>query len=195
MTERTIARRYVRALFELALEQQAADGVLQDLERLLQKLAHEPALLATLLDPRADLATKRGVAERLVPDTAKALTRDFVLFLLDRGRERVLPLAAEEFAGLLREQRGEAVAEVASAAPLDGAARESLVARLGELTQKKITLQETVDATLLGGVRVKVGSMLLDGTARRRLAGMREELLRVSLQGVSLQKPAASDAT
>ncbi len=182
VTERTIARRYVRALFELALEQGAADAVLQDLERLLQKLASEPALLATLLDPRVELAAKRGVADRLLPATAQPLTRDFLHFLLDRRRERVLPLSAEEFAGLLREQRGEAVAEVVSAAPLDATARADLIARLGELTRKKITLQETVDATLLGGVRVKVGSMLLDGSARRRLAGMRDDLLRVALQ-------------
>lgn len=181
MTERTIARRYVRALFELALEQGAADAVLADLTRLLEALAQAPARLSTLLDPRAAAAAKRGVVEQALGGSARPLTQDFCRLLIDRKRERLLLLAAQEFAVLLREQRGEAVAEVVSAAPLDGEARVALTARLGELTRRKVTLQESVDASLLGGVRVKVGSMLLDGSARRRLAGMRDELMRVAL--------------
>ena len=189
MTERTIARRYVRALFELSLEQQAADGVLADLERLMAEFSRHPAELSALLDPRTDAAKKRGVIDRRLGEQARPLTVDFCRFLLDRRRERLLLQAPAEFAAMLREQRGEAVAEVTSAAPLDAETRAALVARLADLTRKKVTLDEKVDAALLGGVRVKVGSLLLDGSARRRLAGMREELGRVTLP-----KPAAPSA-
>ncbi|MBM4015074.1 MAG: ATP synthase F1 subunit delta [Planctomycetes bacterium] len=181
MTERTIARRYVRALFELSLEQGGADAVMADLARLLEALARAPAQLSTLLDPRADVAAKRAVVDAALGATARPLAQDFCRMLIDRKRERLLLLAAEEFASLLREQRGEAVAEVTSAAPLDAAAREALQAQLGQLTRKKVSLQEAIDATLLSGVRVRVGSMLLDGSARRRLAGMRDELMKVAL--------------
>jgi len=182
MTERAIARRYVRALFELALEQGAADGVLADLEGMNRKLAAELALAAALLDPRAERSARKKTAAKLTADASSQLTKDFAAFLVDRGRAEVVLLAAEEFADMLREQRNEAVAEVVSAAKLDDEARAALIAKLGSLTNKKVTLHERVDASLLGGMRVKVGSMLLDGTVRRRLAGMREDLLRVALR-------------
>lgn len=181
MTERTIARRYVRALFELALEQGDAEAVAHDLAALLARLAKEPQQLAALLDPRATIAAKHAAVDRLFEASAKPLTRDFARFVIDRRREQVLALAADEFAAMLREQRGEAIAEVVSAAPLGPAEREALLARLGELTKRKIALQEQVDPALLGGMRVKVGSMLLDGSARRRLAGMKDDLLRVAM--------------
>lgn len=190
MTERTIARRYVRALFELSLEQGVADGVQEDLERLLAECSQQPALLSKLLDPRVEAKSKRGTVEKLLGASARGITLDFCHLLLDRKRERLLLLAAGEFAGMLREQRGEAVAEVVSAAPLDAQSRAALQARLSDLTRRKVTLRESVDAALLGGVRVKVGSMLLDGSARRRLAGMRDELMRVALPG-----PTATDAS
>lgn len=181
MTDRTIARRWVRALFELALEAKEADRVLDDLRAFDAKLAAEGETRALLLDPRATVAVKKAAVEKLLPASARPLTRDFAAMALDRGREEILAYAHEEFAASLREERGEAVAEVVSAAPLDAESKTALLAKLEELTRKRITLQERVDANVLGGVRVRVGSLLLDGTVRRRLAGMRDELLRVAL--------------
>jgi F-type H+-transporting ATPase subunit delta len=181
VNERTIARRYVRALLELALEEKAADSVLEDLGRINEKLASDLALAATLLAPGADAEKKRKAATSIAAGAKNQLTKDFAGFLVDHGRAETLPLAAAEFGEMLREERGEAVAEVVSSAPLDAAATKALVARLEELTKKKVTLETSVDPGLLGGIRVRVGSMLLDGSGRRRLAGMRDDLLRVSL--------------
>jgi F-type H+-transporting ATPase subunit delta len=181
MIERTIARRWVRALFELALEAKDAERVLDDLRQLGQKLASDGATRATLFDPRATKDVKKAAAAKLLPAAAQPLARDFAAMAIDRGREEILAVAHEEFATLLREAHGEELAEVVSAAPLDAEAKSALLARLEELTRKKITLQERVDASLLGGMRVRVGSMLLDGSVKRRLAGMRDDLLRVAL--------------
>jgi len=181
VTDRTIARRWVRALFELALESDDADRVRDDLRQLGERLASDGESRAMLLDPRATVAVKKAAVEKLLPDSARPLTRDFARMAVDRGREGILAAVHEEFTASLREQRGEAVAEVVSAAPLDAESKTALLAKLEELTRKKITLQERVDASFFGGMRVRVGSMLLDGSVKRRLAGMREELLRVAL--------------
>ncbi len=193
MTDRTIARRWVRALFELALESNEADRVQEDLRQLEQKLAEDGETRALLLDPRASVAVKKAAAEKLLPASARPLTRDFAAMAVDRGREAILAAAHEEFAASLREERGEAVAEVVAAAPLDAESKTALLARLEELTRRRITLQEKVDASVLGGLRVRVGSLLLDGTVKRRLAGMRDELLRVALPKTAADaKPSAS---
>lgn len=181
MTERTIARRWVRALFELALEANEGDAVLGDLQKLAERLLSDVAAQATLSDPRATKAQKKETAGRLLPPAARALTKDFVNMAIDRGRAEVLAVAHDEFTAMLLDQRGEAVAEVVSTAPLDAESRSALKSRLEQLTRRKITLQERVDATLRGGLRVKVGSLLLDGSVNRRLSQMRDELMRAPL--------------
>jgi F-type H+-transporting ATPase subunit delta len=185
LTDRTIARRYARALFELALEQKAEDAVVRDLQSAMGKLAASREVAASVFDPRTERGVRRDAATKLLPPTAHPLARDFVGFMVDRGREQLLPVATEELGALLRDHRGEAEAEVVSAAPLDDEARRALAAKLGEVTGRKITLKESVDATLLGGVRVKVGSMLLDGSVKRRLDSLRDELRRVPLPAVN----------
>jgi ATP synthase F1 delta subunit len=175
----------VRALFELALEAHEADGVRDDLRQLGERSAADVAARATLADPRASKVVKKEAAGRLLPASAKALTRDFVNMAIDRGRAEILAVAHEEFTEMLREQRGEAVAEVVSTAPLDAESKAALVTRLEQLTKKKVTLSERVDATLRGGMRVRVGSMLLDGSVTRRLSQMRAELLRAALPNPS----------
>jgi F-type H+-transporting ATPase subunit delta len=139
------------------------------------------AVAAALLDPRSDRAARKKAAEKLTSGASSQLVKDFAGFLVDRGRTEVLPVAAEEFATMLREHRREAVAEVVSASKLDDEARAALRAKLETITSRKVTLVEKVDPELLGGMRVKVGSMLLDGSVRRRLASMRADLMRVPL--------------
>jgi F-type H+-transporting ATPase subunit delta len=122
MIERTIARRWVRALFELALEAKDAERVLDDLRQFGQKLATDGGTRATLFDPRATKDVKKAAVGKLLPASAQPLSRDFAAMAIDRGREEILAVAHEEFAALLREARGEALAEVVSAAPLDAEA-------------------------------------------------------------------------
>ena len=181
MTERVIARRYLRALFELAFEQGDFGKVLRDLERLLATLVQQPAALSELLDPRAGKPAKKALLGRLLGADSRPLTHDFASFLVDRGREQILLIAVEELAAMGNDHRGAAIAEVVSAAPLDDAARGALVSQLAGITKKQITLQEKVDPALLGGMRVKIGSMLLDGSVKRRLEGVRDDLKRVAL--------------
>jgi F-type H+-transporting ATPase subunit delta len=188
VTERTIARRWVRALFELALEAEEAERVQDDLRHLAERLAADGAARAKLADPRTGKRAKSEAAEKLLPAAARPLSRDFVAMAVARGREEILPIAHEEFAAMGRDQRGEALAEVVSAAPLDADAKTALLSRLEDLTRRKITLQERVDAGLIGGLRVRVGSMLLDGSVKRRLAGMRDELRRVALPKAPAEK-------
>jgi F-type H+-transporting ATPase subunit delta len=96
--------------------------------------------------------------------------------LVRKGRERLLPDVAQAFNELYKQGRNIVVAHVASAVPLTTATR----ARVQSIAEKQhpgktIELVEKVDPTLIGGVTIRIGDELYDGTVSRRLADLRRE--------------------
>ena len=174
MNEIGIGRRYVCALFELAVEagDDEARRVGADLDAF-EELRQNEELAQALADPRTAPADKKRVLEALLPQSFADLSRDFLLWTTERGRAEVLPFVASEYAALLREREGVGLAEVTSAAALDEASAQELKDKLEKLTGKRIELHVTVDASLLGGVRVRIGSTLYDGTLQRSLEQIR----------------------
>lgn len=186
MNEIGIGRRYVRALFELALE---AGGdvparVGADLERF-ESLRRDPELSRMLEDPRVAPGDKKRALAALLPADLTDLGRDFLLWVTEKGRAEILCSAAAEYGALLREHQGVEVADVTSAAPLPQDSLEELKRSLESTTGKKVELRTHLDPRLLGGMRIKIGSRLYDGSLRRSLEQIEERLL-----GVRLPEPA-----
>lgn len=186
MREIGIARRYVRALYGVASETSEvfARKILADLHWFDSLLAEDGDLRRFLEDPRVSREQKKQSLEKVLAGDLQDLTRDFLLWVVDRGRAALLPLAAREYEALLQEAQGIAVADVYSAVKLEDASREELLAMLEKSTGKKIKLVAHVDPALLGGIRIRIGSTLLDGSIRRQLADLREELLKSPLPAV-----------
>ncbi|MBO6020022.1 MAG: F0F1 ATP synthase subunit delta, partial [Clostridia bacterium] len=86
-----------------------------------------------------------------------------------------------EFRRLYREDHGIAVAKVVSARPLSDGEKTKLVAALARRYDVKVEAEYKVDPALLGGMKVEISGMLLDGTARRRLDGVRADLSALTL--------------
>ncbi len=98
--------------------------------------------------------------------------------LLEKGRLRYLASIAETFEYLANERRGRLKVAVASAAPLPGDDIERLKAELQEATGKTVLIETSVDPALIGGLVVRIGDRVLDGSIKHQLAAMRESLLR-----------------
>ncbi len=169
MTAGIATIRYVKALFAAAEKAGSRAEVLTELQQLDGLLGGAPELVAALEDPRLPPAAKKKVLDAAGLESATPLLRDFVGLCLDKGRSEVVLEAAEEFQRLDREARGVVVARVQTVAPMDDAMRASVKAKLEELTAKSVELEEEVEPSLIGGLRIFIGSRMFDGSVRRRL--------------------------
>lgn len=180
-TSRMVLRRYAQALLELASKAGAVERVQRDLSSLAAKIRADESLALKLESPRVTRAQKRELLATALGAGQRDLVRSTVLLLVDKGRAALVPELAEVFDEAAREAAGEARAQVTSAAPLEPALRDRLVERLSAASGHKITLEERVDAELLGGLRVVIGSRMFDGSVKRRLEELRARLLKAPL--------------
>ena len=167
-------RRYADAAFEIATR----DGTIETWRRDLDGAAGEldgSELLAILANPSLPLEQRTNVA-RQVFDGLSAPARNLVLLLVRRGRIEQLPRVAAEFRRLDDRRQGITHATASSAAPLTDTEVRALTARLEQLTGGRIALQTDVDESLIGGLVVRVGDRLIDGSVRGRLERLRNQL-------------------
>ena len=177
--QQAAAKRYARALFELATERGQTETIGRDLATVVTSFS-DPALREHFANPWVPATVKRAtaadVASRLgVPK----LVADFVALLAARGRLDHLEEIGSAYRDLDDAARGRVRAAVRTALPLTEPARVALAARLSErLGGKQVLMEETVDRSLLGGFVAEVGSTVLDGSLDGQLARIRERLAR-----------------
>lgn len=160
--------------------QAQADGHLDDVEdelfRFARLLDREGGLRAALADVTLPTDRKLALAEALLADRAQPATLTLVRHVLTAPRGRQVERALDQLAALAAAQRGHLLAEVTTAAPLDAERETRLRDALAELKGRPVDLQVTVDPSIMGGVIVRIGEELYDGSARRQLQRVREQL-------------------
>jgi F-type H+-transporting ATPase subunit delta len=176
--ENIVAGRYAQALFAEA----KTDGKIQDIIDQLKALGgmYDSSADFRILvkSPLIKKSEKQAVMDQL---KNKGVISDylyrFVTLLVSKNRLSLLNLIAEQVVAMDMRDRGEAEAYVTVAAAMDEASRKTLVDVLSEITGKKITIRETVDASILGGVIAQVESSLYDASVRGQLNRMKEQLV------------------
>jgi F-type H+-transporting ATPase subunit delta len=170
-----VARRYARALLEVAETKNAAPEIAKQLADTSALLAQNPDLGRALLNPAIPLEKKRklvaGVWSRGNPLLLRLLT-----LLLERGRLGLLPAVTKAYEDLWNEHRGIVAAEVVSAVPLNPAQREALSKAAQKLAGREVALQASVDTTLRGGAILRMNGRTYDGSVRSQLQRLRAQL-------------------
>ncbi len=174
-----LARRYARALFEVAEEQGATDAVAADLEALAQGFA-DGAARDVLSDPTVPRNALAEALSKLAAD-AHPLTRNTLGVVLERRREALLPELHGAFAALVRAARGQMVGVLESAQPLDPAAVAEIEKKTGAALGAAVSLTLRVAPELIGGVRVRVGNTLYDGSVKTALEELERKLMEAPL--------------
>ena len=171
--------RYAQALFELAEQGGAIAAVESDLTGL-DALRGESADFRRLLGSPAIGHEDKARGLLAIADAAgvQPLTRRFLGLLGAKGRTAALPAVAAAFVRLAAAHRGAVAAEVVTAVPLSEAQASGVAAALRQALGKDPEISTRVDPSILGGLRVKVGSRLFDASLRTRLDHMKFALKR-----------------
>jgi F-type H+-transporting ATPase subunit delta len=189
MSSRVVAERYARALFDAALEQKLVEAVADDLSALMQALTHSPELerffFHRQLTPVKKQTMLMPVLERVLE---KQITRNFILLLWQKKREAELASIVAAYQSALRQSRGELVAEVTATRQLSASELEQLGQQVKAMTGcQNVELQTQIDTSLLGGVVLRIGDKVYDGSLARRLQQLRQKILQAQVHqsGVS----------
>ena len=170
------ARRYARALLDVALEK--GDTTLRrDLGDLGQLYAAHAELRTVLLHPAVPPDKKTAVIAALLRGRPSELLLRLVGLLAQRDRIELLPLIAQAYVRLWNRQQGIVEAEAVSARELDETeARAVSAAAAAAVGGTQVELRRRVDASLLGGLLLRMEGRIYDGSVRARLRALRERL-------------------
>jgi F-type H+-transporting ATPase subunit delta len=175
-----IAGRYASALFELARSGHALDAVAAELEKIRALLSASPELLRLV---RAPIYSREEQSRALGALLATAgigdLVRRFTGVVTANRRLSALPDMIEAYFALLAMHRGETVAEVATARPLDPGLLKALSQALRQAAGRDVKILPKVEPELIGGLMVKIGSRMLDASVRSKL-----NRLKLAMKGI-----------
>jgi F-type H+-transporting ATPase subunit delta len=176
MRESSIARNYAEALLALANKAKDPAGFGAHISALGDAVSGDATLQHFLEAPQVSAAQKSAVLGKALAD----MPRVFVLFvqkLVANRRQMLIPAIATEYHDLLDAAEGRVHARVTLARPYDAAATESLAKALSAAIGKSVVPHVTVDERILGGVVVRVGDTVMDGSVRRKLGKLRTALV------------------
>ncbi len=174
----TVADRYASALADVAIEQNAAAPIRQELADFTGLLRESPELVVLLGSPAVPRAGKHAVLEALVARLGASRTlRNFLFVVLDRERVTLLQEIQQAFDVELDAREGITRASVTSARELDEVEKAQLRGALEHLSGRRVEAQYQLDPALIAGTVVRMGSTIYDGSVRTQLERLRVRMV------------------
>jgi F-type H+-transporting ATPase subunit delta len=174
-----IAEVYARALFEVAKEHDVLDRVHEELGEFSEALSDDRTLQVFLFSPYFSSQEKREGVTKVVSDADERFV-NFLELLAERHRMPALFRIRREFDALWAEENQLLPVTVTSAVELGEGLVEEIGKRIQEQTGRQVELSSNVDPDVLGGLMVRVGNMVLDGTVRNRLERLRKQVAKAA---------------
>jgi len=173
-----LARRYARALLELASEKRQEDKVLSELGAFAEVYHDSEDLQKVFGGARIPQELRLKVLDQVLKRTmASELTRKFLVHLDRKGRMEGVEDIHRSFKRLVDEKLGRVDAEVISPSAMGMTESQQLKMKLEKMTGKKVVLKQTVDPSMIGGVITRVGHLVYDGSVQSFLEEARSNLM------------------
>ena len=169
------ARRYAQAVFELALENRELEKWFDDLTLLSDSVSNQE-FLDFLSQPRVTSEEKIRVVRDALGDSVGPLALNLMSLLATKNIAHILPGITDQYQELLDAQQGIERAETVTAIPLDDDEQRRVTEMLSAMSGREVRLTTRVDAEILGGMIIRIGDRVMDGSTRSRLQAMRREL-------------------
>jgi len=173
----SIARRYARALLEIAADNNSVDAFGRQLEAFSAALSQSEELRSLLANPAFSREIRHQSFDAMVGTLGLApAVANLTRLLIDRDRASELPQISRIYRDLSDELAGRARAQVRAATSLSADQVSQLEGALSNAVRRVVTLEAQVDPELLGGAVAQVGSFLFDGSIKGQLRELRREL-------------------
>ena len=177
MADETLARRYAQAVFDLASENEKVAQVGRDLRVAWDGMQEEESVVRFFYAPVIDRREKQKVLVDAFRGKVEDIALHTLLLLVRKRRERLLPELLRQYGKLEQQARGVETLHVRSARRLPADELKTLVERLSKVYGKTFEVQQYVEPNLLGGVRIRIGDVAIDGTVSGKLDELRRTLL------------------
>jgi F-type H+-transporting ATPase subunit delta len=170
------AKRYAQAVFSLGQEQGTLDAWSEDLA-MLSRIVADNRIATYLINPSVAAERRIEALETSLGTNVRPEARNLARMLIERNRTMLIPQIREMFDDRLRQERGIVVAEVTTAERLTDAERDAIGERLVTMTGKRVELLLKIDPEIIGGIIIRIGDQVIDGSVRNKLEKMRSRLL------------------
>jgi len=170
------AHRYARAFFSVARQMNTVREAEEDLEAICSILEAKPDFKKTLEAPKISREQKLKLVDRIFADRARPLTMRLLRLLIEKHRQAEIALIYRDYVKLREESEGILRVMISTARPLSDSELRKLVTVLEKRTGKSILYETIVEPKLIGGVSVRYGDDVLDGTIQGALRRLKEHL-------------------
>jgi F-type H+-transporting ATPase subunit delta len=172
----TVEHVWAESLFELAVEENALDTVNSEFTGVVSVLDKNPAYCELLSSPTLSKSEKTEAVKNVFEGRVSKTLENFLCLLAVRGRIRYLDKIADQWKIRFYAAKGIAEAEVTTAVAMNEKQKTALIEKLSKKYGKKIVLKETVNPAVIGGLSVRVGDELTDGTIKTKFENIQNQI-------------------
>ena len=176
MSRKSLARRYSEALFLSAKEKNILNQVEEELKLVMDTISENHELRDFIDRKMVPVQTKEIVLEKVFSGKISSAVLNFLKVVIKKRREEFLEDIVKEYTAFADKERKIAEAEVKSAIELTSQQLKMIEERLAAVTSKEIRLYTKVDPDLLGGIVIRIGDKVYDGSAKQQLRSLRKNL-------------------
>lgn len=177
MKQTILARRYAKALFTVGKEKTTFEEYNQILQGVAELYVSNPEVVDALTNPLYPVDIKEKVMDGMIKSMGvDRIMGNFLRLLVQKKRTEILPEIAEEFQVMVDDEKNISHGNVISAIELSADLQANVQATLEKLTGKKVKLTTSVDPSIIGGIIAKVGDLVLDGSIKTQLAGLKDSI-------------------
>jgi F-type H+-transporting ATPase subunit delta len=174
-----VEKRYAEALINISAEKNLIAQHQQELGFVTDIYGSREDFRNFLLNPRTDMESRKELVRSVFRDRVRNEVLSFLLLLLDKGRIKYLQGIYEEYVRLAEEKQNILDMTITAAAPLEDRQVDGIAEKFRRLYKaSSVKASVVIDRSLVGGVRVRIGDKLMDGSIKGRLKELQDILLR-----------------
>lgn len=176
MKNTVVSERYAQALFDISQKESLTEKVQEDLNVITITLKDYPDFSNLLLHPVISYQDKKDMFAKIFSGKIEKVTENTVMLLIDKKREALIPEISELFKQMYNNLHSRVVAEVYTPIEIGKNVLSILKDKLEQYLSKEVEIEDHIDPKILGGVLVKIGDRVIDGTIKTKFENMARSL-------------------